>query len=126
MHMRGERCISKAYYASPIDPETDEVLDPIENPLKAAFTWRDAAANGLGKVGNKQGKMGSSYDGSGFVFDMTNLTTEYLVDSFAYLYDNTWLDRQTRCIFISMVVYNINFNLYAVVEFMLEMCARPP
>ena len=33
----------------------------------------------------------ASYDGSGFVYDLTNLTTDNLVDAFNYLEENTWL-----------------------------------
>jgi len=63
----------------------------------------------------------ASYDGSGFVYDLNNLTTTNLVDALAYLQDNTWLDRGTRALFMSMVVYNANYNLYAVFNFELEL-----
>lgn len=105
----------KALYetATLIDPET--ALPNVSEPLKLAFTWRDGAANTLPLPYTAQGKF-SSYDGSGFVYDLTNLTTQNLVNSFAYLQENTWLDRETRCLFISLVTYNANFNLCGYIE----------
>jgi len=55
------------------------------------------------------------------VWDLTNLTTQELADGLQFLQDNTWLDRQTRALFVSLVVYNANFNLYAVLNFQLEL-----
>ena len=71
----------------------------------------------------------STYDGSGYVFDLVNLTTANLLESINKLRNpcnesapcGTWLDRQTRALFISAVVFNANFNLYAVVNFELEL-----
>ena len=71
----------------------------------------------------------STYDGSGYVFDLVNLTTANLLESIDKLRNpcnasapcGTWLDRQTRALFISVVVFNANFNLYAVVNFELEL-----
>ena len=71
----------------------------------------------------------STYDGSGYVFDLVNLTTANLLESINKLRNpcnesapcGTWLDRQTRALFISVVVFNANFNLYAVVNFELEL-----
>lgn len=100
-----------------IDPETGETN--VTDPLKLAFTWRDAKSNDLDGYAF-QGRF-ASYDGSGFVYDLTNLTTNNLVDAFNYLEENTWLDRQTRAFFISLMVYNANFNLYAVVNFRFEL-----
>lgn len=86
--------------------------------VEEAFSWR--SANALDADGALYGGLYGTYDGSGYVFDLTNLTTSYLVDSFAFLKNNNWLDRKTRGLFVSMVVYNANFNLYAVVQFVLE------
>ena len=90
------------------------------DPLKLAFTWRDGLANMLPLPYKADGKF-STYDGSGFVYDLTNLTTGNLVDAFTYLQDNIWLDRQTRCLFLSLVTYNANYNLYAVMNFRIEL-----
>ena len=88
--------------------------------LQRAFVWRDAGANDLGNAPIVRGLFGR-YDGSGFVFDLTNLTTAYIEESLAFLDENSWLDRQTRGLSIRLVVYNFNFNLYANVEFLIEL-----
>jgi len=90
------------------------------NPLERSFTWQDAAALGLADAADVEGQFGI-YDGSGFVMDVTNLTTSYLTETFTYLKDNDWLDRQTRGVFISMVVYNHNFNLCSLATFFIEL-----
>ena len=114
-----ERCLGMAYWPVDrmIDPETG--APNVSDPLKLAFTWRDDVANQLKGV-ERPGKF-ARYDGSGYVYDLTNLTTDSLVEAFEYLQENTWLDRQTRAVFISLVTYNANFNLYAVCNFQLEL-----
>ena len=87
--------------------------------LVGAFRWRDAKANRL--EGTAQAGQFGAYDGSGFVLDVTNLTTSYIVESFEFLEENTWLDRQTRGIFMSVMLFNANFNTYAVLQFFLEL-----
>ena len=90
-----------------------------ESELVGAFRWRDAKANRL--EGTAQAGQFGAYDGSGFVLDVTNLTTSYIVESFEFLEENTWLDRQTRGIFMSVMLFNANFNTYAVLQFFLEL-----
>ena len=90
-----------------------------DSELVGAFRWRDAKANRL--AGTAQAGQFGAYDGSGFVLDVTNLTTSYLVESFEFLEENTWLDRQTRGIFMSVMLFNANFNTYAVLQFFLEL-----
>ena len=72
-----------------------------DSELVGAFRWRDAKANRL--AGTAQAGQFGAYDGSGFVLDVTNLTTSYLVESFEFLEENTWLDRQTRGLFMSVM-----------------------
>ena len=90
-----------------------------DSELVGAFRWRDAKANRL--EGTAQAGQFGTYDGSGFVLDVTNLTTSYIVESFEFLEENTWLDRQTRGIFMSVMLFNANFNTYAVLQFFLEL-----
>ena len=113
------KCLKRAYWDNEevLDPDTGEVN--ITDPLKRAFTWRTAEENTL-KGAVRAGRY-SSYDGSGFVYDLTNLTTTALSEAFGYLEENNWLDRQTRALFISLVVYNANYNLYAVCNFNIEL-----
>ena len=119
-----ERCLGTAYWPlhELVDPsveDADTTTSNVSDPLLKAFTWRTGAENSL--VGYAANGRYATYDGSGFVFDLTNLTTQSLVEAFEYLQENTWLDRQTRALFISLVVYNANFNLYAVLNFRLEL-----
>ena len=113
------KCLKRAYWENEevLDPDTGEVN--ITDPLKRAFTWRTAEENTL-KGAQRAGRY-STYDGSGFVYDLTNLTTTALSEAFGYLEENNWLDRQTRALFISLVVYNANYNLYAVCNFNIEL-----
>ena len=113
------RCLGAAYYDpnTLVDPETG--LTNVTDPLKLAFTWRTAEENSLGGF-RHAGRFGT-YDGSGYVFDLTNLTTTSLAESFAYLEEHIWLDRETRALTISLVVYNANFNMYGVCNFRLEL-----
>jgi hypothetical protein len=114
-----QRCLGTAFYDRGllIDPETGE--QNVTDPLKLAFTWRDAIENDLGKQ-KTRGRF-SLYDGSGYVLDLTNLTTSKMEDAFNYLDENIWLDRQTRYLSISLVLYNANFNLFIVCNFQFEL-----
>ena len=120
MYDKFQRCLGMVEWDTPklVDPETGDTN--VSDPLLLAFTWRDEFANSLPGYGFT-GRSGSLYDGSGFVFDLTNLTTDGLVEAFEFLQENIWLDRQTRALFISLVVYNGNFNLYSVLNFRLEL-----
>ena len=97
----------------------EEAGTNVTDPLLLAFTWRDEKANELEGF-NRRLKY-STYDGSGFVFELNNVTTENFLDALQYLEDNSWLDRQTRAIFLTIVVYNANFNQYASLNFELEL-----
>ena len=113
-------CLGKAYYRQweVVDPETGK--SNITDPLKLAFTWRRARENDLADTYRFLGRF-ATYDGSGFVFDLDNLTTYNLVNAFNYFEENIWLDRETRAIYISVTVYNANLNTYAVCNFNIEL-----
>ena len=113
-----EICLGKALYDTGSLVDQDTGLANVTDPLKLAFTWRTAVENDL--PGYAFAGRFASYDGSGYVYDLTNLTTSNLVNAFDYLEEQTWLDRSTRAFFISLVVYNANFNLYVVVNFRFE------
>lgn len=40
-----------------------------------------------------------------------------------YLFDNTWLDRLTRAVFVEFTVYNANVNLFCIITLTLETSA---
>jgi len=64
-----------------------------------------------------------AYDGSGFVQDLAHTMDE----SFALLkplFDNLWLDRATRAVFIDFTVYNANINLFCVIKYVIVIVLR--
>ena len=89
------------------------------DPLLRAFTWQDEKANDL--EGFERRLKYATYDGSGFVYDLVDVTGENLAEALDYLESEAWLDRQTRAVFVSLVVYNANLNLYAAINFELEL-----
>jgi len=118
-------CLGTAFWprANLIDPSTGlrytQGAANLTDPLLLAFSWQTGLENGLPTY--TRDMKYSTYDGSGFVFDLVNLTTDNLVTSFNFLREETWLDRQTRALFMSLVVFNANYNLYAVLNFELEL-----
>ena len=61
------------------------------------------------------GQVGA-YGGGGYVQDLAPTMEE----SFALLkplFDNLWLDRATRAVFIDFTVYNANINLFCVIKY---------
>jgi len=61
------------------------------------------------------GQVGS-YEGGGYVQDLAPTMEE----SFALLkplFDNLWLDRATRAVFVDFTVYNANINLFCVIKY---------
>ena len=57
----------------------------------------------------------NSYGGGGFVKVLTNdKTTSYnMIDD---LFNNLWIDRATRVVFVDFTVYNANINLFCQVK----------
>lgn len=57
----------------------------------------------------------NKYGGAGYVVHLSpdqNTTTETI----QFLYDNLWIDRGTRAIFLDFTVYNANINLFCNVK----------
>lgn len=61
----------------------------------------------------------TSYSGGGYVQDLskTKNETTRIIDA---LFDNLWIDRGTRVVFIDFTVYNANINLFCVVRLVVE------
>ena len=95
---------------------TDDTSDVNVN----AFRWRSPLENDLPPDYLFPGQFGF-YDGGGFVLDIVNLTTVSLVESLDFLKEEGWLDRSTRSISMTVLVYNANYNLYALCAFFLEL-----
>ncbi|XP_050401879.2 polycystin-2 isoform X2 [Patella vulgata] len=59
------------------------------------------------------------YGGGGYFFDM-DINYDASVNMFNQLYDNLWLDRQTRAVFVEFSLYNADSNLLIVVRIIAE------
>lgn len=57
----------------------------------------------------------SSYGGGGYYEDLSRDQTE-AASQLDRLFQNLWLDRGTRVLFIHFTTYNPNMNLFSVVE----------
>ena len=61
----------------------------------------------------------NNYWGGGYVYEMRGKMS-YLQGNFSLLQNNSWIDRQTRAVFIEFSVYNPNINMFAVAEIIVE------
>lgn len=64
--------------------------------------------------GSHWGKV-DTYSGAGYYKDLTSTKneTEAIIDN---LYQNLWIQRGTRAVFIDFSVYNANVNLFCIVR----------
>ena len=60
------------------------------------------------------------YDGGGYVHDIGSFDLETEISRLAYLKNNSWIDRQTRAVFIDFSTYNPNVNLFDVIQLQFE------
>lgn len=61
-----------------------------------------------------QGLM-NTYGGGGYVLDLSQNAT-ITANLIQYLFDNLWIDRSTRAVFLDFTVYNANINLFGQVK----------
>ena len=79
----------------------------------ASFSWyyrSQEELDGLSHWG-----LVSTYSGAGYVQDLTQNKTES-ENIISYLFDERWIRRGTRVIFIDFTVYNANINLFCVIR----------
>ncbi|XP_062032025.1 polycystin-1-like protein 2 [Lepus europaeus] len=62
------------------------------------------------------------YGGGGYVVSLSS-DRQKASRVLQYLFDNTWLDTQTRAVFVEFTVYNANVNLFCIVTLTLETSA---
>eukprot|EP01028_Stygiella_incarcerata_P009042 TRINITY_DN413_c0_g1_i1.p1 TRINITY_DN413_c0_g1~~TRINITY_DN413_c0_g1_i1.p1 ORF type:complete len:703 (+),score=182.28 TRINITY_DN413_c0_g1_i1:265-2373(+) len=60
------------------------------------------------------------YQGSGFVADLPSDNRTKSSEYLTYLYNNKWLDRSTRAVFIDFTLFNANLNLFSVIRLLVE------
>ena len=80
----------------------------------AVYSWVYQSSDELDGTSH-YGQLGS-YGGGGYVQDLASTMEE----SFALikpLFDNLWLDRATRAVFVDFTVYNANINLFCVIKY---------
>ena len=86
------------------------------------FLWEDEATLASQKGGsNKVYGSLQAYDGSGFIHDIPiNVTRQSWTNTLTYYKRNNWIDKQTRAIVISFVIYNKHFDKYAYTKLLIE------
>lgn len=77
------------------------------------FRWRYFTESQL-KGSSHWGQL-NTYSGAGYYKDL-NTTKAPSEDIINYLFDNLWIQRGTRAVFIDFSVYNANINLFCVVR----------
>jgi len=108
---------------TPYGPSTTRTVNNV-TVLDYSFTWSDAQTTDASDVSGTF----ADYDGSGFVVDylLTNATyndTVTSLDTFQTLLDTLdsyYVDSQTRAVFITFSLYNVNFNLFGFCNFLIE------
>ena len=61
-----------------------------------------------------QGLM-NNYGGGGYVLDLSQ-NKNVSMDLILYLFQNLWIDRGTRAVFVDFTVYNANINMFGQVK----------
>ena len=65
------------------------------------------------------GLLGVTYSGAGYYKDL-NTTKSESKAVVTDLFDNLWIRRGTRAVFVDFTVYNANINLFCVVRYVLS------
>lgn len=112
--------IKKGYYWHSLDLQKNDCYDCIFCKLSTTycfyFRWlyqTEDTLDGSGHWG-----LLTSYSGAGYIQDLKNNKTESaaIVD---YLFNNLWVTRGTRAVFIDFTVYNANINLFCVIRYVI-------
>ncbi|XP_069123530.1 polycystin-2-like isoform X2 [Argopecten irradians] len=94
----------------------DKTSNTANHPGYTAWTYMtEDQLDGSGHWGQL-----TTYSGAGYVQELTgnNYTSaKALMD---YLFNERWIDRGTRAVFIDFTVYNANINLFCVIRFLVE------
>ncbi|KAF5406231.1 Polycystin 2 like 1 transient receptor potential cation channel [Paragonimus heterotremus] len=85
--------------------------------MKNGTAWTFTSSDSL----QMQQYLGSvaAYGGGGYYVDLSRNRTE-AAQQLQDLFENLWLDRGTRAVFIHFTTYNANLNIFCVVEILLE------
>ncbi|KAK3795236.1 hypothetical protein RRG08_056296 [Elysia crispata] len=116
VHEDFENFISECYdsYAESIE-DTKPFGAYLEDPTNTA--WRYFSESALG--GSSHWGELNTYSGAGNYKDL-NTTKAASLETIDYLFDNLWVRRGTRAVFIDFSVYNANINLFCVIRLLVE------
>ncbi|CAH8572053.1 unnamed protein product [Schistosoma mattheei] len=124
LRMSSNSCIIPVYFADDIKEcygqyqEANEDKKPFG--LKNGTAWTYTSSDQLGMY--SYWGLVSSYGGGGYYEDLSRDQTE-AASQLDRLFQNLWLDRGTRVLFIHFTTYNPNMNLFSVVEIVVEVPA---
>ncbi|RTG82090.1 uncharacterized protein DC041_0008743 [Schistosoma bovis] len=124
LRMSSNSCMIPVYFADDIKEcygqyqEANEDKKPFG--LKNGTAWTYTSSDQLGMY-SYWGSV-SSYGGGGYYEDLSRDQTE-AASQLDRLFQNLWLDRGTRVLFIHFTTYNPNMNLFSVVEIVVEVPA---
>ena len=88
-------------------------MKPLNN-IVLVSRWRYFSESALG--GSSHWGELNTYSGAGNYKDL-NTTKAASLATMDYLFDNLWVQRGTRAVFIDFSVYNANINLFCVIRF---------
>jgi Polycystin cation channel len=79
--------------------------------FRSSWTYRDSKQL---QTSSYWGQV-DTYSGGGFAVDLKD-NQEDSTPILQELYDNLWIDRATRAVFIDFTLYNPNINLFCVIK----------
>ncbi|KAL0224650.1 hypothetical protein RCL1_002562 [Eukaryota sp. TZLM3-RCL] len=127
MRVRNDSCTVPVVFSELIDdcyadlfPETEEKspYGPVIEEGKHAWNWNSSTElKGYSYLG-----LHNSYEGSGYTVDLP-LNRSNADEIIEYLYENIYIDKATRAVFIDFTVYNSALNLFCIVRLLVELPA---
>ncbi|KAK4468192.1 hypothetical protein MN116_008352 [Schistosoma mekongi] len=121
LRMSSNSCMIPTYFANDIKECYGEYNEANEDRkpfgLKNGTAWTFTSSHDLGMY-SYWGSIGN-YGGGGYYIDLSR-DQSVATDQVENLFQNLWLDRGTRVIFLHFTTYNANMNLFCVVEIVIE------
>ncbi|CAF2049019.1 unnamed protein product [Rotaria magnacalcarata] len=116
VHKKFQKTIEECYASYSTSKEDHSSYGtPDTNLTKDAWYYQTSAQ----LHGSSSSGLISRYGGGGFVHDMS-ITRDEAKAELQNLYDNLWLDRGTRVVFLDFTVYNANINLFCQIKLTVE------
>ncbi|KAK3592407.1 hypothetical protein CHS0354_004031 [Potamilus streckersoni] len=121
LKVHSNSCVVHDDFKSVIRECFDSYLESLEDKgsfgLSNSTAWKYQSQDQLD--GSSHWGLLATYSGAGFVQDLTRNKSESaaIIDD---LFNNLWITRGTRALFIDFTVYNANINLFCVVRLVVE------